>query len=82
MRYKYEEKGEPVPSLGEGARRIGSQIRQHISYTDCKVLSLSFGQAIIQNGDTKEVWGVNDTHAGYTLQIGRWGYEFMRDYNV
>ena len=27
-----------------------------------------------------EVWYANDDHAGYTIQIGRWGYEFGHDY--
>lgn len=26
-----------------------------------------------------ELWYANDHHAGYTIQVGRWGYEFGCD---
>jgi len=80
MPFKYETKGEPVPNL-PGARQIGSQIRQHISYTDYQIIQVSEGEALIADTETgeREIWYLNDHHAGYTLQIGRWGYEYGRD---
>lgn len=26
-----------------------------------------------------ELWYANDHHSGYTIQVGRWGYEFGQD---
>lgn len=30
-------------------------------------------------GGPDELWYANDDHSGYTIQVGRWGYEFGRD---
>ena len=27
----------------------------------------------------REIWYASNDHAGYTIQIGRWGYEYGRD---
>jgi hypothetical protein len=79
MKFKYESKGESISNMA-GARRIGSQIRQHISYTEYRLLTVLDRQAIIEDTETgkKELWLVSDYNPGYTLQIGRWGYEFAR----
>jgi hypothetical protein len=62
-------------------KRIGSQIRERISETRYVVESVHDGQATIRDTETgqRERWYANDHHAGYTLQIGRWGYEYGCD---
>jgi len=63
-------------------KRTGSQIRETLKETGCKLVRrLGPGEIVIDNHDDLEVWGANDNHAGYTLQVGRWGYEFLRDYH-
>jgi hypothetical protein len=50
-------------------KKIGSQIR---------VTLKEAGYTFIRpnNGEPAEMWYANNHHAGYTIQIGRWGYEF------
>jgi hypothetical protein len=28
----------------------------------------------------REIWIANNRHSGYTVRIGRWGYEFVHDF--
>jgi hypothetical protein len=63
-------------------KRIGSQIRETLKESGYKLAGRpSPGVVILQDEDgKKEVWYANDTHSGYTVQVGRWGYEFGRDW--
>lgn len=60
---------------------IGSQTREPIEETEYRLLARpKDGIAVLHNTitDTLEEWIANDDHAGYTIQIDRWGYEFAR----
>jgi len=64
------------------ARRIGSQTRELLKDSGY-ILDGRFKRAVIlknKEDGGRELWYANDSHAGYTIQIGRWGYEFGRDY--
>jgi len=37
------------------------------------------GEVILEDESGKrELWAANDDHAGYTVEIDGWGYEFVR----
>ncbi len=62
-------------------KHIGSQTRETLKESGHKLVSKLEGVVILENPEgKKEVWYANDHHAGYTIQVGRWGYEFGRDY--
>lgn len=62
-------------------KRIGSQIRETLKESGYKLIGRRYREVILEDSDgNKEVWGANDQHAGYTIQVGRWGYEFLRDW--
>lgn len=59
----------------------GSQTREPIEDTEYRLLARPKDRiAILHNTltDDLEEWSANDDHAGYTIVIGRWGYEFGR----
>lgn len=60
-------------------KTIGSQKRERLAESGMVVLGKPCdGTVTLFNPrqGTAELWYVNDHHAGYTIQIGRWGYEF------
>ena len=62
------------------AKRCGSQYRETLKESGYKLVGRSKGYVILEDAEGKrEVWYANNQHAGYTIQVGRWGYEFGRD---
>lgn len=62
-------------------KQIGSQAREPLKESGYKLVGRLKGAVILQDETgKKELWYANDDHAGYTIQVGRWGYEFGRDY--
>jgi hypothetical protein len=64
-------------------KKIGSQTRATLKEAGMKLINRpAKGQVILQDIETgkKELWCVNNCHAGYTIQVGRWGYEFERNW--
>jgi hypothetical protein len=63
-------------------RTLGSQKRETLNeaqYTFVKRVGPRV--IVLADEDGKlEVWIANNNHAGYTIQVGRWGYEFVGDY--
>lgn len=62
---------------------IGSQNREPIKDTDYRIWSEPYqGDVILQDIETGtlELWHVNNHFAGYVIRIGRWNYEFVREY--
>ena len=61
-------------------KQIGSQARENINDTDYEVFTRWNGAVVLRDKKTgaKELWQANNHFAGYTIQIGRWGYEFIR----
>lgn len=59
-------------------KHIGSQYRETLKEAGYKVVSRPYpGTVILENEDGgHEQWSVDNHHAGWTIQIGRWGYEF------
>ena len=63
-------------------KRIGSQVRETLKESGYELVSRpDKGVVILRDKSTgkAEMWYANDDHAGYTIQIGRWGYEFGMD---
>jgi hypothetical protein len=61
---------------------IGSQRRETLKEAGYIMVSRpAKGVVIIRpiGGSNAEIWYANNHHAGYTIQIGRWGYEFGMD---
>ncbi len=59
---------------------IGSQHRETLKEANYHLLSRFNGYATVLSPDGKrELWASNDHAAGFVLQIGRWGYEFVRE---
>ena len=61
-------------------RIIGSQTRDLIGETTYKVVGMTrYNEAILEDeeGGDLELWGPNDHHSGYTIEIAGLGYEFM-----
>jgi len=62
------------------AKQIGSQYRETLKESGCTLVERPGpGEVILDCDGQLELWAVNDHHAGYTIQVGRWGYEFVRD---
>ena len=61
-------------------RCIGSQYRETLRDSGYRFVQYAPPGAVdLEHPDgTRELWQVNDHHAGYTIQVGRWGYEFVR----
>ena len=58
-------------------RQIGSQLRETLAESGYKLVGRFPRGVILEDSEGKrETWYANDDHAGYTIQIGRWGYEF------
>jgi hypothetical protein len=66
------------------ARQIGSQHRETLAESGYRLVKRPFdGEVILADADgNRELWVVNDHHAGHTIQVGRWGYEFIRGLNA
>lgn len=61
-------------------RQIGSQLRATLKESGYVLVRREPGRVILQAPDgQREAWYANDHHAGYTVQVGRWGYEFAHD---
>jgi len=66
-------------------KRIGSQLRETLAESGYRYVGrIGPGEIILGDEESGhlEIWGANDHHVGYTIQVGRWGYEFLRDYSV
>lgn len=62
-------------------RHFGSQSRERIEETDYILVEhLEDGQVVLADGDVLELWVKNDGFAGYTIEIGGIGYEFVRGF--
>lgn len=62
------------------ARQIGSQYRETLRESGYQLVARKPGMVLLEAPDgQREIWAANDQHAGYTIQIGRWGYEFVSD---
>ena len=62
-------------------RIIGSQIRETLGESGLKLVGRLPGRVILEDAEGKqELWVVNDHGPGYTIQVGRWGYEFATDW--
>ena len=65
------------------AKQIGSQYRETLAESGYKLVGRYPGAVILEDEEGKrEIWYANDDHAGYTVQVGRWGYEFGADYHA
>jgi len=62
-------------------KQIGSQYRETLKESGYGFLYRSGkGVVILMSPEGKpEMWIANDGYAGYTIQIGRWGYEFVSE---
>lgn len=63
-------------------KRFGSQTRVTLKESDYELISRPDKGVVIlrrKSDNIAEVWYANNNHAGYTIQIGRWGYEFGMD---
>lgn len=62
-------------------RQIGSQRREMLKGANMTLVCYPAPRTVILQDQTgkREVWYANDHHAGYTIQVGRWGYEFGHD---
>ena len=64
-------------------RFIGSQARERLEDTDYRLVKtwpdIERGHIILEDDTGKrELWFLNDHHAGYTIEIDGRGYEFAR----
>jgi hypothetical protein len=62
------------------AKQIGSQYRETLAESGYKLVTRFPGAVVLEDDGKREIWYANDDHAGYTVQVGRWGYEFGSDY--
>lgn len=65
----------------------GSQNREPLNesgYRFVGYLSEDKTTIVLQStdGSQTEIWGLNDDHAGYTIEVEGKGFEFIRDYKV
>lgn len=62
------------------AKEIGSQTRENLRDSGYKVLRRSKEFAILEDRETGQVeyWAPNDHYAGYVIEIGGIGHEFVR----
>lgn len=60
------------------SKQIGSQFRETLKESGYVLVDRpSAGVVVLRNlGGQDEVWYANDHNEGYTIQVGRWGYEF------
>jgi len=60
-------------------KQIGSQRRETLKEAGYNLVGRLIRMVILRpvDGGPDEIWVVNDKHAGYTVQVGRWGYEFV-----
>jgi hypothetical protein len=65
-------------------KQIDSQHRETLAESGYRLVGRYPGAVILEDKETglRELWYANDDHAGYTVQVGRWGYEFGRDWKV
>ncbi len=63
-------------------KRIGSQLRETLAESGYHLVGRPRPGVVLLEDDAgqRELWYANDYHAGYTVQIGRWGYEFGMDF--
>lgn len=63
-----------------GRVQIGSQNRETLKASGYKLISRpSPGEVVLESDiGQKELWVANDDYAGYVIEIGGWGYEFVR----
>jgi len=68
------------------SKQIGSQYRETLAESGYTLVRCGPGYIILRDmatvgyEATKDgFWCANNHHAGYTVQIGRWGYEYCRD---
>lgn len=59
---------------------IGSQRRETLKESGYTLVSRPRrGEAILEDeGGKRELWAANNNFAGFVVEIGRWGYEFVR----
>lgn len=56
---------------------FGSQIRETLAESGYKLISKAKKEVILESPDGgRELWFLNDHHAGYTIEIKGKGYEF------
>jgi hypothetical protein len=62
-------------------KTIGSQRRESLATTDFELAGKKGKEVILRDKETgvHELWVRNDSHAGYTIDIGGKGYEFARE---
>ena len=61
-------------------KQIGSQLRETLKESGYKLIGRQPGMILLEDSIGKrEIWYANNYHAGYTIQVGRWGYEFGQD---
>lgn len=64
-------------------KRIGSQLRETLKESGYLLVGRpQRGVVRLRPADGNgpdEHWYANNYHAGYTIQVGRWGYEFGTD---
>jgi hypothetical protein len=68
------------------SRKIGSQIRETLEEAEMVFVGY-LGEdktTIVLKNDLgeQEIWGLNNDHAGYTIEVEGMGYEFIRDYKA
>lgn len=67
-------------------RKIGSQTRETLEesgYHFVGYLGKGEDTILLQANDDssqQEIWGMNNDHAGYTIEFNGVGFEFLRDY--
>ena len=65
------------------AKQIGSQLRERLSESGYVLVGRPSKGVVrlrpVNGSGPDELWYANNHHAGYTVQAGRWGYEFGRD---
>jgi hypothetical protein len=62
----------------------GGYLYETVEESGYKLIRRMRGNRLIVLEDqagNQELWCRNDHHAGYTVTIGKMGYEFMRDYH-
>jgi hypothetical protein len=63
------------------AKQIGSQLRVSLAESGMRLVARKPFMVLLEYVDTgeREIWYARDYHAGYTIQVGRWGYEYGMD---
>ena len=62
---------------------IGSQHREMLKESGYKLVARWKGAVILEDtfSGQRELWYASDHHSGYTIQVGRWGYEYGSDWH-